>query len=322
MTSLNEFNQTGSLESSILENERFITLDVVQPPVQARMCGFGEKDRRPIDPPPVVKLTVRDSLGNHDHSFMSYHWFVIHTTLLTVMTTPYKFDHTTHYFRLTSYSPGSFTAHTAVLSDSEPTDVQPAPATPPRRRSERNAAMSTLIGTVVATPSLLRDTVGTLGLFFVFPDLGVRSEGVYQLKFSLLMIGDSLFSDLAATAPSPVDTPNRQTSLANNSFSLGDNVRAESLTMDKGVVIASVISPPFKVYTARNFPGMSVSTDLSMCFNEQGIKLPIRTQPRIARPSRVAGPATAAESVSLSVSPISAVVEIKYQDQDPGENDQ
>ena len=31
-------------------------ISVRQQPVRARMCGFGEKDRRPIDPPPVVKL--------------------------------------------------------------------------------------------------------------------------------------------------------------------------------------------------------------------------------------------------------------------------
>lgn len=30
------------------------------------MCGFGEKDRRPIDPPPIVQLFVqkRDADGN------------------------------------------------------------------------------------------------------------------------------------------------------------------------------------------------------------------------------------------------------------------
>ena len=35
-------------------------LQVVQQPIRARMCGFGDKDRRPITPPPCVKLTIRD----------------------------------------------------------------------------------------------------------------------------------------------------------------------------------------------------------------------------------------------------------------------
>ncbi|RKF53210.1 Velvet complex subunit 2 [Erysiphe neolycopersici] len=35
-------------------------LVVVQQPQRARMCGFGDKDRRPITPPPCVKLIVTD----------------------------------------------------------------------------------------------------------------------------------------------------------------------------------------------------------------------------------------------------------------------
>lgn len=35
-------------------------LVVCQQPLHARMCGFGEKDRRPIDPPPIIQLIVRD----------------------------------------------------------------------------------------------------------------------------------------------------------------------------------------------------------------------------------------------------------------------
>ena len=35
-------------------------LKVVQQPVRARMCGFGDKDRRPITPPPCVRLVVYD----------------------------------------------------------------------------------------------------------------------------------------------------------------------------------------------------------------------------------------------------------------------
>lgn len=30
------------------------------------MCGFGEKDRRPIDPPPIVKLIVQQEQGPVD----------------------------------------------------------------------------------------------------------------------------------------------------------------------------------------------------------------------------------------------------------------
>ncbi|KAG6114151.1 hypothetical protein E4U14_001536 [Claviceps sp. LM454 group G7] len=39
---------------------RKYSLDVVQQPKRARMCGFGDKDRRPITPPPCVRLIVTD----------------------------------------------------------------------------------------------------------------------------------------------------------------------------------------------------------------------------------------------------------------------
>lgn len=35
-------------------------LRAVQQPARARMCGFGDKDRRPITPPPCVELVVTD----------------------------------------------------------------------------------------------------------------------------------------------------------------------------------------------------------------------------------------------------------------------
>lgn len=33
-------------------------LVIVQQPSRARMCGFGDKDRRPISPPPIVKMII------------------------------------------------------------------------------------------------------------------------------------------------------------------------------------------------------------------------------------------------------------------------
>ncbi|KAL2018703.1 hypothetical protein VTK56DRAFT_477 [Thermocarpiscus australiensis] len=46
--------------SSQDDQGRIYSLDVVQQPQRARMCGFGDKDRRPITPPPCVRLIIRD----------------------------------------------------------------------------------------------------------------------------------------------------------------------------------------------------------------------------------------------------------------------
>ncbi|KAI8975773.1 velvet factor, partial [Mycotypha africana] len=43
--------------------DRKYSLSVVQNPIRARCCGFGEKDRRPIDPPPILQLTAKNSFG-------------------------------------------------------------------------------------------------------------------------------------------------------------------------------------------------------------------------------------------------------------------
>lgn len=39
-------------------------LSIAQQPSRARMCGFGDKDRRPISPPPIVQLVVTNKFGH------------------------------------------------------------------------------------------------------------------------------------------------------------------------------------------------------------------------------------------------------------------
>ncbi|KAI8320055.1 hypothetical protein GQ54DRAFT_248618, partial [Martensiomyces pterosporus] len=52
----------------------------------------------------------------------------------------------------------------------------------------------TMTGSVVASLAHLKDLDGSDGAFFVFPDLSVRCEGVYRLKFSLYeIVGNQVF---------------------------------------------------------------------------------------------------------------------------------
>ncbi|KAJ1899022.1 hypothetical protein LPJ66_002389, partial [Kickxella alabastrina] len=52
----------------------------------------------------------------------------------------------------------------------------------------------TMTGSVVASLAHLKDVNGNDGAFFVFPDLSVRCEGVYRLKFSLFeIVGNQVF---------------------------------------------------------------------------------------------------------------------------------
>ncbi|PVU99127.1 hypothetical protein BB559_000962 [Furculomyces boomerangus] len=52
----------------------------------------------------------------------------------------------------------------------------------------------TITGSSVSSLSFLKDESGTDGAFFVFPDLSVRCEGVYKLKFMLFeIVGSTVF---------------------------------------------------------------------------------------------------------------------------------
>ena len=124
-------------------------LTIRQQPVAARACGFGERDRRVIDPPPILELKITDkATGAPERDPMAMH--ALHCTLL---------------------SPDG--------KDDE-TEVPPAhPEMPSTRR---------LMGTLVASPYEAKDDQGIASTFFVFPDLSCRSPGKFRLKFKLLRV--------------------------------------------------------------------------------------------------------------------------------------
>ncbi|KAJ2731488.1 hypothetical protein IW152_004519 [Coemansia sp. BCRC 34962] len=198
-------------------------LEMAQHPVRARMCGFGEKDRRPLDPPPVVRLRVRDEDGdfmlNEDVDIWK---FVVSATLWAPSS-----DHDRSIVINPNTLPGPvpmYQSSSSVISLSEPVKV-------------RN-----LVGTTVSNAYLLKDENDDLNIFFIFHDLSVRTEGQFRIKFQFAVI------------PSE------------------DDPRAfvESVTW----------SSIFEVYSAKTFPGMTDSTELSKAFATQGIKITIRKSNR------------------------------------------
>jgi len=109
-----------------------------------------------------------------------------------------------------------------------------------------NAGMFTrnLIGNVVVNATKLKDHNKEEGLWFVFQDLSVRTEGSFRLKFSFVDIGDP-------ENPGCVNQGN-------------------------ALILATCFSEMFQVYSAKKFPGVIESTPLSKAFASQGIKIPIR----------------------------------------------
>ncbi|CAB5190982.1 unnamed protein product [Rhizophagus irregularis] len=174
-------------------------LEVSQQPIRARMCGFGDKDRRPIDPPPVVRLLVSTADGTPvpessvDHSMM-----IVHAGL---------------------WSENRTEERSLVINPS---------SIPTQSTGPSSTVMS------LNAPSYL----------------SVRTEGTFTLKFSFCDVKGLLVRSLSG------------------------------YTNSRGSVAAEVYSAPFKVYSAKKFPGMTESTALSKAFAKQGIKIPIRKETR------------------------------------------
>lgn len=61
-----------------------------------------------------------------------------------------------------------------------------------------------------------------------------------------------------------------------NFVNVGSATSAQHLNTASAPVLASCFSDKFDVYSAKKFPGVIESTNLSKCFATQGIKIPIR----------------------------------------------
>lgn len=106
-----------------------------------------------------------------------------------------------------------------------------------------------LIGSLSASAFRLTDPDNKIGVWFILQDLSVRTEGTFRLKMSFVDVGTS---SAETTNGPPV------------------------INHGTAPVLASVFSEPFQVFSAKKFPGVIESTQLSKCFALQGIKIPIR----------------------------------------------
>ncbi|CAJ0768456.1 16666_t:CDS:2, partial [Entrophospora sp. SA101] len=85
------------------------------------------------------------------------------------------------------------------------------------------SATANLVGTPIAQARVLRDVDNKPGIWFIYRDLSVRTDGMFYLKFQLFYIG----------------------------------FRGKINTTDnQSRILATANSKPFTVYTAKKFPGM------------------------------------------------------------------
>jgi len=127
------------------------SISIRQQPIAARACGFGERDRRVIDPPPILEMKVMEPGATSEglSARLRNPYCVIHCSL---------------------WNAENDTDHTAMDEIGD-------------RRQQRR-----LMGTLVASPFVGRDENNIEGCFFCFPDLSCRTTGKYRLKFVLVVL--------------------------------------------------------------------------------------------------------------------------------------
>ena len=195
-------------------------LRVEQQPSRARMCGFGDKDRRPITPPPCVRLVITDlhtgkpaELDQSDGMF-----FVLQVDLWSedaskevniVRSSSSSPAVSISTATMTSYPPPP-ERHPSLqqyagpngprwMYDSMPSISggpaysqqpyqldQPSPVAPHGYQTQQaatsNSTMFTrnLIGSLTVNAAWLKDNEGQYGFWFVLQDLSVRTEGWFR----------------------------------------------------------------------------------------------------------------------------------------------
>ncbi|KAI0549404.1 hypothetical protein F4679DRAFT_547014 [Xylaria curta] len=124
-------------------------ISIRQQPVAARSCGYGERDRRVIDPPPIIQMRIEDPTASEE-----------------------EIRH-----RLThSYS----IMHCTIWNEEGDQDLS---SMPEDYRTQRR-----LMGTVVSSPFAGNDENDEYGCFFCFPDLSCRTPGSFRLQFSFMVL--------------------------------------------------------------------------------------------------------------------------------------
>ena len=167
------------------------------------------------------------------------------------------------------------------------------PPTPPHGRNEDigSGFSRNLICSHAASGQLLQDINDEWGIFFVFPDLSVRSEEWFRLKFTLFNLCESTTGvsnqELFRRAEENNTAPS-----AGTEYEIGRSGSRRPEGVKSGLVaklapcLATVFSQPFKVYSAKRFPGVVESTPLSAKFAKQGVKISVRKDTQGAKRKR------------------------------------
>ncbi|KAI8840750.1 velvet factor [Chytriomyces cf. hyalinus JEL632] len=236
-----------------------VRLEIVQHPKIARVCGFSIPDRRPIQPPPVLKVTGCEYIDSTAP-------LVVFASLWSRdlqhnLSYSHKAAPPFSYYRIPDNNTASVSSSDAAIA-AEHANLSTQPVNPPlpqphQQHNPQSATSSSphttiprpkynveitegytqsllLVGSLVSESMDLITPENEKGVFFVFADLAIRSSGFFRLKFELFHLG-------------------RQ-----------------------GPALASAVSDVFQAFSPKAFPGNLGPTQLTRVLQHQGIQIRTR----------------------------------------------
>lgn len=212
-------------------------LHIRQQPIAARASGASDRDRRPVDPPPIIQLLVTDFNAGSDQDME-----ILKDPRFTVGCLLYPVAGGN---AASAANPGldspegpllsgkAFMSPFHVSADPDPATVPAHPGgggycSPLQANTQQPAQQA------YQPPS--RQEAAQPATFFIFPDLSIRSAGLYRLRFRLMNWGS--VEDSGVAMP----------------------IQAETW------------SDPFRVYPAKDFPGMRDTSVLAKGLKEAGFE--------------------------------------------------
>lgn len=130
------------------------------------------------------------------------------------------------------------------------TPTQTSPSSSQQSPNKSQTYTRTLVGPLSANACRLMDEHRKLGIFFLFQDLSVRTEGTFRLRMRLMNVG---------APPAPESGATR-------------------VHTDVSPILAQAFTEPFTVFSAKRFPGVPDPTAFSIALGNQGQKLPLRNR--------------------------------------------
>lgn len=284
-------------------------LKVEQQPIRARMCGFGDKDRRPITPPPCIRLCVYDRLTSRevDFSDIDSTYFVLMVDLWnqegTAAVNLVRHSSSAPTVSIsssttTSYPPPPERTHYVAMQYEHPYRQQgmpaqipsqmppyghqpgggmgyayPQPAPPPVYAAPPYAQtyQSQPQATMIAPPPMSSNHTRNL--------IGMNAVNACRLNDLDGKVGFwFVLQDLSVRTEGTfrLKLSLFDIGVGNGTSATVGNGDGHGPTQGKGPCLAVSFSDQFTVYSAKKFPGVIESTPLSKCFAQQGIKIPIR----------------------------------------------